>query len=205
MKIKDTEKGVIRQNQRLTLITPWDLRSPSHMKAKFKTWTFLSRIYFKWRSCTCTFVYSGPTATKFYTGKLCPEVQPLSYPFTYHFWQKRYPFRIHVPKSVDKCHTFHLLSLELCIPLNCCECTVFKKWINQKTRKFFRFSHSHKMHLLALSSLFTHRNSSTLSSYTSSSEACKRYPFRALSLVEASNVINDPKCNKGPKCNNFWP
>ena len=182
MKIKDTEKGVIRQNQRLTLITPWDLRSPSHMKAKFKIWTFLSRIYFKWRSCTCTFVYSGPTATKFYTGKLCPEVQPLSYPFIYHFWQKRYPFRIHVPKSVDKCHTFHLLSLELCIPLNCCECTVFKKWINQKTTKFFRFSHSHKMHLLALSSLFTHRNSSTLSSYTSSSEACKRYPFRALSL-----------------------
>ena len=24
-------------------------------------------------------------------------------------------------------------------------------------------------------------------------------------VVEASNVINDPKCNKGPKCNNFWP
>ena len=23
--------------------------------------------------------------------------------------------------------------------------------------------------------------------------------------VEASNVINDPKCNKGPKCNNVWP
>ena len=23
--------------------------------------------------------------------------------------------------------------------------------------------------------------------------------------VEASNVINDPKCNKGHKCNNFWP
>ena len=22
---------------------------------------------------------------------------------------------------------------------------------------------------------------------------------------EASNLINDPKCNKGPKCNNFWP
>ena len=30
---------------------------------------------------------------------------------------------------------------------------------------------------------------------------------REMSLkgVEASNVINDPKCNKGPKCNNFWP
>ena len=24
-------------------------------------------------------------------------------------------------------------------------------------------------------------------------------------VAEASNVINDPKCNKGPKCNNFWP
>ena len=24
-------------------------------------------------------------------------------------------------------------------------------------------------------------------------------------FVEASNVINDPKCNKGPKYNNFWP
>ena len=23
-------------------------------------------------------------------------------------------------------------------------------------------------------------------------------------VVEASNVINDPKCNKGSKCNNFW-
>ena len=22
---------------------------------------------------------------------------------------------------------------------------------------------------------------------------------------EASNVINDPECNKGPKYNNFWP
>ena len=23
-------------------------------------------------------------------------------------------------------------------------------------------------------------------------------------VVEASNVINVPKCNKGPKCNKFW-
>ena len=28
---------------------------------------------------------------------------------------------------------------------------------------------------------------------------------KAKQLVEASNVINDPKCNKGLKCNNFWP
>ena len=26
-----------------------------------------------------------------------------------------------------------------------------------------------------------------------------------LAFVEASIVINDPKCNKGPNCNNFWP
>ena len=196
------------------------------MKAKiFKIQTFklitflpLHRISLQYfATCSAGYISSGvlvhvhlyipaPPQQSFIQGSSAPRSNHWSsYPFIYHFWQKRYPFRIHVPKSVDKCHTFHLLSLELCIPLNCCECTVFKKWINQKTTKFFRFSHSHKMHLLALSSLFTHRNSSTLSSYTSSSEACKRYPFRALSLVEASNVINDPKCNKGPKYNNFWP
>ena len=29
--------------------------------------------------------------------------------------------------------------------------------------------------------------------------------FYLYKKVEASNVTNDPKCNKGPKCNNFWP
>ena len=66
---------------------------------------------------------------------------------------------------------------------------------NEQTKKqesFFDFLTAiYKMHLLALSSLFTHRNSSTLSSYTSSSEACKRYPFRALSR-------GGLKCNKWP-------
>ena len=36
----------------------------------------------------------------------------------------------------------------------------------------------------------------------------KSYGFVFLgscNVTEASNVINDPKCNKGPKCNNFWP
>ena len=32
-----------------------------------------------------------------------------------------------------------------------------------------------------------------------------RYRTLKRCVVEASNVINDPKCNKGPKCNNFWP
>ena len=29
--------------------------------------------------------------------------------------------------------------------------------------------------------------------------------FYTAGFVEASNVINVPKCNKGPKCNNFRP
>ena len=33
----------------------------------------------------------------------------------------------------------------------------------------------------------------------------ERKANRIVTLVEASNVINDPKCNKGPKCNTFWP
>ena len=28
---------------------------------------------------------------------------------------------------------------------------------------------------------------------------------RGRPYVEASNVISDPKCNKGPNCSNFWP
>ena len=47
---------------------------------------------------------------------------PAPYPFIFHFWHKRYPF--------------HTPCLELCIPLNYCTCTVFKIWINHKTRPF---------------------------------------------------------------------
>ena len=30
-------------------------------------------------------------------------------------------------------------------------------------------------------------------------------PIYLRQVVETPNVINDPKCNKGAKCNNFWP
>ena len=33
----------------------------------------------------------------------------------------------------------------------------------------------------------------------------KNWDFSKGVSVEASNVINEPKCNKGPKCNIFWP
>ena len=46
------------------------------------------------------------------------EKVPLQYTFYWHW----YPF--------------HNPSLELCILLNCCKCTVFKIWINHKTRPF---------------------------------------------------------------------
>ena len=47
--------------------------------------------------------------------------------------------------------------LELCLPLNCCKCIVFKIWINHKTRTFSRLFHTHKTHLLALLGLSTDR------------------------------------------------
>ena len=40
--------------------------------------------------------------------------------------------------SIGKWYPFHQTSLELCIPLNCCRYTVFKRWINHKTRTLFR-------------------------------------------------------------------
>ena len=38
-----------------------------------------------------------------------PPRNPTSYPFTYHFWRKRYPFRI---PSIDNWYAFHIPSLE---------------------------------------------------------------------------------------------
>ena len=51
-----------------------------------------------------------------------PPQGPTTYPLTYHFSRKRYPFRI---PSSDKWYSFHIPRLELCIPFNCCKCAVF--------------------------------------------------------------------------------
>ena len=48
--------------------------------------------------------------------------------FIYHFSQKRYPFRI--PFTSDK-------FLNLFIPFKCCKSTVFRIWVNRKTRPFY--------------------------------------------------------------------
>ena len=65
-----------------------------------------------------------------------PPRGPTPYHFIYHFWQKRYSL-------YWQWYPFHMPSLKLCIPLNCCKCTVFEIWTSHKTRKF----NSHVMHL----------------------------------------------------------
>ena len=61
-------------------------------------------------------------STNVYTGRLRPEVQPLTLFNICHFSRKRYPFCI---PSIDKWYPFHIPCLEHCILFNCCKCTVF--------------------------------------------------------------------------------
>ena len=92
----------------------------------------------------------------FFFSSLKQKTCPTPYiSFIYHFWQISYPFRI---TSIDKWFPFRMPGLELCLPLNCCKCIVFKIWINHKTRTFSRLFHTHKTHLLALLGLSTDRH-----------------------------------------------
>ena len=95
----------------------------------------------------------GGILNKVLYGK-APPWGPPRYPFIYHFWLKRYPFRI---SSIDKWYFFNIPIVELCIFLNGCKRT-FKISINHNTRTFFRLFHNHKMHLLAPLGLFADRN-----------------------------------------------
>ena len=58
----------------------------------------------------------GGGLNKLLYGEARPQ-GPTSYPFIYHFSQKRYSSCI---PSIDKWCPFHLPCLELCIPFNCC-------------------------------------------------------------------------------------
>ena len=51
-----------------------------------------------------------------------PHRGPTPYPFIYHFSRKRYPF-VYLLLTNGTPFTYHCL--ELCIPFNCCKCTVF--------------------------------------------------------------------------------
>ena len=59
-----------------------------------------------------------------------PPRGPAPYPFNIPFLTEKVPLRI---PSVGNGTPFTCL---VCIPLNCCKCTVFKIWINHKTRPF---------------------------------------------------------------------
>ena len=52
----------------------------------------------------------------------------------------------------------YISSLELCISFNCCNCIIFKIWINHNTRSFSQHFHKYKMQLFVLFGLFTDRN-----------------------------------------------
>ena len=54
----------------------------------------------------------GGTKTQFNTGRLRPEVEPLTF-FYVPFWQKRHPFYI---SFIEKRYPFHLPTLEHCTP-----------------------------------------------------------------------------------------
>ena len=61
-----------------------------------------------------------------------PSTVYIPYTPLYTIFDRKIP-RIH---PVDQCCPFHIPSLELYIPSNCCKCTIFKIWINHKTRTF---------------------------------------------------------------------
>ena len=74
-------------------------------------------------------------STKFYMGRLHPEVQPLN-PFTYHFWQTRYPF-LYFP--LTNCASFSIPRWELYILFfYCYKCTTRRRHL-PSTRHFFFF------------------------------------------------------------------
>ena len=74
-------------------------------------------------------------STKFYMGRLRPEVQPLN-PFTYHFWQTRYHF-LYFPLTNG---VFQHTSFRTLHPFFCCyKCTLLNmKEQNHETRTFSR-------------------------------------------------------------------
>ena len=98
-------------------------------------------------------------------------VRSSSLPFYIFLLKEKVPLDYTVP-SIDKWYPFQIPSLELCITFSCYKCTVFKLWINQKTRKLSRLFHSHKILLLALLGPFTDQNDTDFStlSYTSTIE-----------------------------------
>ena len=76
----------------------------------------------------------GDTQQSFIRGGPAPKGKPLLFHIPF-FQQKSYPFCI---PAINNWYSFHIPTLELCIPYNCYKCTFFKKiWMNHKTRTFY--------------------------------------------------------------------
>ena len=96
--------------------------------------------------CTITITIrypgDGGYSTKVYTGRLSPEVQPLTLLYTI-FWLSEKVYLILSYIFYDKWYPFHIPRLDLNIPVNCCKFTVFtcNTWINLKANSFSRFFH----------------------------------------------------------------
>ena len=86
----------------------------------------------------------GYMIKKFFFGEAPPEVY-LPTLFWIPFLREKLPLWIYLLWGTR--FPFHIPSLELFSLFNCWKCTVFKIWINHKTRTFCRLFHSHKMHL----------------------------------------------------------
>ena len=99
-----------------------------------------------------------------------------SLPFYIFLLIEKVPLPYPVP-SIDKWYPFQKPNLELCVTFSCCKCTVFKLWINRKTRKLSRLFHSHKILLLALLGLFTDQNDTDFSTLSCTSTIEILNPF----------------------------
>ena len=111
------------------------------------------RIYLQTNKCEKGAINTqGGTRQSFIRGGSVSEVQPLPGLLYTIFWQRRDLFRQYTFywQLVPLSHTLH--------PFHRCKRTVFKIWINPKTRMFSPLFLSHKMHILALLGLFTDRN-----------------------------------------------
>ena len=90
---------------------------------------------------------------KFYRERLRPEVQPVTLLYTFWIVKVRIPLSNFVYLLAR--NPLHIHSLELCIPFNCCKCSV--SWVKHKTTTFSRLFPSHKIHMFALLDLYFYR------------------------------------------------
>ena len=92
----------------------------------------------------------GYTQKRFIRGGSAPRSSPQC-PFIYTIFDRKIP--VYIPLT-NVAPSAYLVQNFTSLNSNCCKCTIFKIWIDLKTRTFL----NHKMHLSSFSGLFTNRN-----------------------------------------------